>query len=121
MGDALALGVTVGFGAPAAAGGYDDDKPKKPKKRFFAEVDGKLLVYGSARAAAAALQSAPEPLKAAPEPELEISLPAVEAYAEATGQSAAYDKALESQHYQRLLNMFHDMRDEEDIELLLLA
>lgn len=89
--------------------GWYDDKPRK--RRFFAEVDGTLRVYATAQAAAQALQDEP--------PELEISLPVVEAYAEATGQSEAYDQALQSQHYQRLLAMFNDMRDEDDLELLM--
>ena len=42
--------------APTVAGGYDD-KPRR-KKRFVVEQDGKLLVFGSARAAVEALWEA---------------------------------------------------------------
>lgn len=114
-------------GTSTAGGGYDDEKPKRPRRRFVVEQDGKLRVFGSARAAVAALgqQAALEaisvPAEASAPGETQISLPAVAAYAQATGQAEDYDRALEGLHYQRLLAMFDDMRDEEDIELLMLA
>jgi hypothetical protein len=111
--------------APSVAGGYDDDKPKR-KKRFVVEQDGKLLVFGSARAAVEALgqQKAIEavavesPAEEALAPE--ISLPAVQAYAEVRGLVDDYQAALRNRHYLALIAMFQDMRDEEDVELLLM-
>jgi hypothetical protein len=117
--------------APSVAGGYDDDKPRR-KKRFVVEQDGKLLVFGSARAAVAALgqQKAIEAVAVEPpadevadeaaEVVAEISLPAVQAYAEVRGLVDDYQAALRNRHYLALIAMFQDMRDEEDVELLLM-
>lgn len=110
--------------APTVAGGYDDT-PKR-KKRFVVEQDGKLLVFGSARAAvqslgqqkaieAVAIESPAEEVAVA-----EISLPAVQAYAEVRGLVDDYQAALRNRHYLALMAMFQDMRDEEDVELLLM-
>jgi len=112
--------------APTVAGGYDDDKRKR-KKRFVVEQDGKLLVFGSARAAVEALgqQKAIEAVAVEPPAEevaevAEISLPAVQAYAEVRGLVDNYRAALRNRHYLALIAMFRDMRDEEDVELLLM-
>jgi len=111
--------------APTVAGGYDD-KPKR-KKRFVVEQDGKLLVFGSARAAVEALgqQKAIEAVAVEPPTDevaevAEISLPAVQAYAEVRGLVDNYRAALRNRHYLALIAMFRDMRDEEDVELLLM-
>ena len=116
------LPVVVAPVAPTVAGGYDD-KPKR-KKRFVVEQDGKLLVFDSARAAVEALgqQKAIEAVAVEPEQALEpeISLPAVQAYAEVRGLVDDYQAALRNRHYLALIAMFQDMRDEEDVELLLM-
>jgi hypothetical protein len=111
--------------APTVAGGYDD-KPKR-KKRFVVEQDGTLLVFGSARAAVEALgqQKAIEAVAVEPPTDevtevAEISLPAVQAYAEVRGLVDDYQAALRNRHYLALIAMFRDMRDEEDVELLLM-
>lgn len=111
--------------APTVAGGYDD-KPKR-KKRFVVEQDGKLLVFANARAAVEALgqQKAIEAVAVEPPAEevaevAEISLPAVQAYAEVRGLVDDYQAALRNRHYLALIAMFRDMRDEEDVELLLM-
>jgi hypothetical protein len=123
---ALADGADVlqaAIGTSTAAGGYD--KPKR-KKRFVVEQDGKLLVFGSARAAVEALgqQKAIEAVAVEPPAEelavAEISLPAVQAYAEVRGLVDDYQAALRNRHYLALIDMFRDMRDEEDVELLLM-
>lgn len=130
-GNAVAAGVdasiTNGDVAPTAAGWYDDEKPKR-KKRFFAEVDGKLLVYGTAKAAANALnrKADPEPAEQAtspeaPKPDVEIDLPAVEAFANRTGQTEDYKTALNNKHLEAILKMFSDMEDEDDVEILLMS
>lgn len=128
VGDAGAAGITAlvtSDANPTAAGGYDDDKPKRPRKRFVVEQDGKLLVFSSARAAVQALGQqkaleavAVQPAEEALEPE--ISLPAVQAYAEVRGLVEDYQAALRNRHYLALIAMFRDMRDEEDVELLLM-
>ena len=110
--------------APTVAGGYDD-APKR-KKRFVVEQDGKLLVFGSARAAVEALgqQKAIEAVAIEPPVDevavAEISLPAVQAYAEVRGLVDDYQAALRNRHYLALIAMFQDMRDEDDVELLLM-
>lgn len=128
-GNAVAAGVdasiTNGDVAPTAAGWYDDEKPKR-KKRFFAEVDGKLLVYGTAKAAANALNRKTDPEEQAtspeaPKPDVEIDLPAVEAFAERTGQTEDYKTALNNKHLEAILKMFSDMEDEDDVEMLLMS
>lgn len=110
------------------AAGWYDDKPKR-KKRFVAEVDGKLLVYGSAQAAAKALNNRkadPEAIEqsASPEkptPDIEVDLPTVEAFAQRTGQAEDYKTALNNKHLEAILKMFSDMEDEDDVEMLLMS
>ena len=97
-------------GAVVVAGRYDG----KPRKRYFAKVGEQMLVFGSEVAARNALILAEEP-------EETISLPAVKKYAKASGQAKEYKKALNSRHYDSLMAMFEQMRDEEDIEVLLMA
>jgi hypothetical protein len=124
---ATLAGAAERAGGQVAAGGYDDDKPRR-KKRFVVEQDGKLLVFGSARAAVEALgqQKAIEavavesPAEEVAEVVAEISLPAVQAYAEVRGLVDDYQAALRNRHYLALIAMFQDMRDEEDVELLLM-
>lgn len=124
QGAALA-GAAERAGGQVAAGGYDDDAPKR-KKRFVVEQDGKLLVFGSARAAVQALgqQKAIEAVAVEPPTdealEPEISLPSVQAYAEVRGLVDDYQSALRNRHYLALIAMFQDMRDEDDVELLLM-
>jgi len=91
------------------------------------EQDNKLLVFGSARAAVEALgqQKAIEAVAVEPPTDevaevAEISLPAVQAYAEVRGLVDNYRAALRNRHYLALIAMFRDMRDEEDVELLLM-
>jgi hypothetical protein len=47
-------------------------------------------------------------------------LPALESWAVVSGQIDRYNEAYNSQQYAQLLAMFSAMRDEEDIELLLM-
>ena len=105
-------------------GGYDDEKPAK--KRFIVERDGKLMVFNTAQAA---LDAQPKKKKvqpvevAVPEqviPQV-IELPAVKEYAQVIGQIEQYNAAYNSQHFEQLIALFEQMRDEEDIEMLLLA
>lgn len=125
----------------AAGGGYD--KPKR--KKFFIERDGQLLQFGSRRAAMNALQDddkpieeievaeapappvVPQPSRAAA-PEQVIGLPALQAFAQASGQLAAYQAAYRSRHFAALLALFQRQQDElvrqqdeDDVELLLLS
>jgi hypothetical protein len=125
----------------AAAGGYDDDKPKRKPKRFVVERDGKLVVYASQAAALRALQAQEaatdaaqsSPPEAAQEPAQEpaqelpdevVELPALQAYAEVAGRLEDYTAAYNSRHFEQLMALFDQMREqleEEDIEMLLLA
>ena len=112
------------WGAISAAvtggGGYDDKK----KKRFFVEKNGKLLVYGSASKAIGSLdepEKVTQKLLKQAEPEQVIELPAVKEYAQVVGQIEQYNAAYNSQHWEQLIAMFEQMRDEEELELLLYA
>lgn len=103
------------------AGGYDDDKPKR--KRYVVERNGKLVVYASQAAALRALQ-AEEAQQAPQEAAEEVALPVVQAYAEVAGRLDDYNAAYNSRHFEQLLALFDQMReqlDEEDVEMLLLS
>ena len=103
------------------AGGYDDDKTKR--KRYVVERNGKLVVYASQAAALRALQ-AEEAQQAPQEAAEEVALPVVQAYAEVAGRLDDYNAAYNSRHFEQLLALFDQMReqlDEEDVEMLLLS
>ena len=110
------------------AGGYDDDKPKKPRKKFFIEQDGKLLVFGTQSAALKALEAI-KPVSAkvegkkvrVPTPQVVVDLPAVQEYAQVIGQVEQYNSAYNSQQFAQILALFEQMQDEEEIEMLLLS
>jgi len=126
----LSLGLIDGAGGEAVApkasgGGYGGGK----KKRYIVRRGANLYVYGSAFDAfnePDEKQEVEQPAEIEPveieEPvQAEISLPAVRAYAKATGQIQQYVTAYKSEHWDKLIAMFEDMRDEEEIEMLLLA
>jgi hypothetical protein len=105
---ALPLASLPAVGTTNEAGGYDDDK-KKRKKRFFIDDQGTLRVYRSQAEALDALDAIQDATDKAPEeaPEAPAS-PQVPPNAP-TG------------HYEALLALFEQQREEEDIEMLLLA
>lgn len=84
-------------------------------KKYYAKVGKKLLVFKTRQGAIDALDSEED------EPEVEISLPAVKAYAKVTGQIEDYNAAYRSEQYAKLLAMFEQMRYDEDVELLMLS
>jgi hypothetical protein len=126
-----------------AGGGYDKDKPKR--KKYFVELNGKLMQFGTRQAAMNALSELQdnEPVeieelevaaetgvaaKPSPAPEQVIALPSLQAFAEASGQLAAYQAAYRSRHFAALLALFQRQQDdieqqldEEDVEMLLLS
>jgi hypothetical protein len=104
------------------------------RKRYFIERDGRLLMFATAAAAQTALagpvvealpvpdeSAAPTEQLAATAPEQQIDLAALQAQAELAGQLAAYEAAYRSRHFAALLAMFEQLRDDEDVELLLLS
>lgn len=123
----------TGDGGATQGGGYDDDKPKR--KKYIVKVDGQLLVFSNPQAAANALerttpaQVAQKPSKKKAvqvkqpdvKPDEVIDLPQVEEYAQVSGLVEQYNQAYNSQHFEALLALFEQMRDEEEIELLLLG
>ena len=134
------LSIQVDSGAAQVAGGYDDDKPKK--KRYFVEKDGKLLVYSTPTGAIGSLNetglNSTRPVdKHIPakkqkkkqvlieidtvQPEEVIDLSAVQEWAKVAGQIEAYNQAYNSARFEYLIALFEQMRDEEDIEILLLG
>lgn len=126
----VSLGLISGAGGEVnsnqSAGGYDyDEKPKK--KRFFIEQNGKLLVFDTPTKALCSI-SEPDKPKAKKkaeqkqaEPVLTVDLPVVQEYAQVIGQIEQYNAAYNSQHFEQLMALFEQMRDEEDLEALLLA
>jgi hypothetical protein len=131
------FGFDAGFaysGAPTVAGGYDDDKPKK--KRYIVEKNGKLFVYGTAQEAIQNVteqRSVPKQIPAKKKKQVvkdqfvdvkpiqEVDLEAVQEYARIAGLIEQYNAAYNSAKYEALISLFEQMRDEEDIETLLLS
>jgi hypothetical protein len=117
-------------GGTVGGGGYDDVKTK-PKKKFFIEQDGKLLVFNTAQQAVSAdkpktkevAQPETKP-EATQEPEQVISLPVVQEYAQVSGLIEQYNTAYNSRHYEALIALFERMQfeqEEDDLEAILLA
>lgn len=121
-----------GFAKKTGAGGGNG---KRRRKLYVVEVDGVDRWFDDPAQALAALESIqkPEPkttrkqrkdaakaLKASPQV-VEIPLAPLEEWAGLAGLMAEYQAAYNSQHYAALLRMFVAMRDEDDIEALLLA
>lgn len=123
----------TGDNGQTGGGGYDD----KPKKRYFVEKDGKLLVFSTPTAAIGQVQDKPEPVKQPKnakkvkaisiylppenEPEEVIDLGAVQEYARIAGLIEQYNAAYNSARYEALIALFEQMRDEEEVEMLLMA
>lgn len=110
----------------AVGGGYDDGKPKK--KRYTVRVANQLLSFDKESDAANALilaQADDEPVtkkqrKAIAKSAVKIDLPAVKQYAESAGAGKEYAESLAGRQYERLIAMFEDIRDEEDVEFLMM-
>jgi hypothetical protein len=103
--------------------------PGWKKKRYAVQVEDQLLVFTDEADAINALaleaddpesKEAPAVEQAEAEPEEVIDLPAVKAFAETVGKADDYAESLAAKQYERLIELFEQMRDEEDIELLLL-
>lgn len=90
------------------------------KKRHYAEIDGKLLVFDTqADAVNAVLQNRQAPTESTKATEV-IDLPVVREYAQVTGKIEQYNEAYNSEHYEALMALFEQMQDEDDIETLLM-
>lgn len=117
--DALPVPPPTSTGAPDYGG--------KKKRRYIVRHGDQLLVFtNKADALAIALEDA-KPAKAKakvqkpkPAPVETVQLLNVKAYAELIGQAEQYAKALAAQQNQKLLELYEQMQDDEDIELLLL-
>jgi hypothetical protein len=103
--------------------------PGRKKKRYAVQVEDQLLVFTDEADAINALaleadepesKEAPAVEQAEAEPEEVIDLPAVKAFADTVGKADDYAESLQVKQYERLIELFEQMRDEEDIELLLL-
>ena len=118
-------------GSPALDGAPDYGSKKK---QYLVKRGEQLYVYRSKAQALAAIRdeeaaeaqevserSKKVAQKAAKRAQSAINLPDVEQYAKDAGRIDQYQQAYTSQHLDALLAMFNDMRDEEDIEILLLA
>jgi hypothetical protein len=112
-------------GIQSGGGGYDDDKPKK-KKRYVVEVDGKIQVFASAQSANNALERA-KPEEAQPKKvrkPVPVKTVKVDDLKDMAREREALDlvnQQLAQMQYEKLLRMYEDWQDEEDIEALLMA
>lgn len=94
----------------------------RPKnKRYFVKHKEQLLVFDSRRAADRAIYQIDKAAHEAVRPAVAVNLPEVAAYAEITGKIDSYNAAYNSAEYARLMVLFEQMQDDEDIEMLLLA
>lgn len=109
-------------------GGADYDKPKK-KRRYVVEVDGKLIAFANKADALAALNQqdaddTPEVETAkpanTPAPLFSVSLEDVRQLAAEREALQKFQKQLQAMRYEALLRMYEEMRDEQDIEDLLM-
>lgn len=122
--------------ATVIQGGYSD---KREGKRFFIKKGNKLLVFSRQQSAIDALDDAQndeqiefdtevakveriktEPFKKVEIPEVEVDLAELKAFAKRKGEIEQYQKWIKQQEYEALTRMFDDMREEEEVELLLL-
>lgn len=106
-------------GLTAPSGGGGGDYPAKPKKRFFVRHNEQLFAFKSKREAISAIRQIE--LNQDVKPQELVSLPAVAEYAKVAGKIEAYNAAYQSKQYAALLLMFETMREEEDIEILLMG
>lgn len=117
-----------------AAGGYDDDKPKR-KRRFIRRVGDKLVITTDASAALSSVQdeqetqqtTQPEPVKpaapAAP-PVQEISLAEIRTVAAQYQQQAKVLQMFRQRDWAEMVALYEALmrqQDEDDIEMLLLS
>lgn len=115
------------------AGGYDDDKPSKPKPRRFIQKRGdKLIVTTDASAALAAAQEAAQPAaqaETAPQAQAEpvaqeISLAEIRAVAAQYQQQAKVLQMFRQRDWAEMVALYEALKrqqDEDDIEMLLLS
>ena len=101
-----------GGGASVAAvgGEYGDEKKKK---RYVAKVGNQLMVFHDhASALNASILS---------EPKQKVRIAEIKATAKVFKQEAKVREMFKQRDYEQMLRIYEDMRDEEDIELLLTA
>lgn len=101
-------------GAAKPAGGYDE---ARKRKRFVVKVGDKLVEYGSASAAAKALNKAPE---AKPEPVAEVPIRKIKAQARVFKAEQQVQNLFKQQDFEAMLALYEQMQDEDDIETLLM-
>lgn len=122
-------------------GGYDDDKPRK--RRWFVEIDGRLLAFDSEQQALDALEAS-EPVIEEVKPSRRqravakskraekiaaisqvatesINLQAVKEYADLMGRLAEFAAAQQAAQYEQIRALHAQMIEEEEVEMLLLA
>lgn len=101
-------------GAAKPVGGYDE---ARKRKRFVVKVGDKLVEYGSASAAAKALNKAPE---AKPEPVAEVPIRKIKAQARVFKAEQQVQNLFKQQDFEAMLALYEQMQDEDDIETLLM-
>lgn len=106
-------GTTLVAFAGNAGGGYDDDKPRK--RRFVVKVCNKLVEYGSAQAAAKALDATE-----APQPIAEVPIRAIKAQARVFKAEQKIQDLFTQQDFAAMLDLYQQMQEEDDAETLLM-
>ena len=116
--------VAAQVNATAIAGGYEDDKPAK--KKHIVKQGRQLFVFDNKQAAERAMRQFAQDHDAESQKQIEaaaeqvIALPQVKKYAKHTGSIKQFNAAQNSKHYADILAMFEQMREEEELEVLLM-
>lgn len=111
---------TIGLVDVSAAGGYGG----RQKKKYIVKHGDQLLVFTDKQSAIQVLTQQALPAKkkprALPKPEEIVSLHIAKEVADSRGKTDQFTTDLDSKRYEALVALFEQLRDEEEIELLLL-
>jgi hypothetical protein len=96
--------------SPTVAGGYDD----KRKKRFVVKVGNRLVEYGSADAAARALDDTPSA------PLAEVPIRTIKAQARVFSAEQKIQDLFRQQDFEAMFSLYEQMQEDDDAEALLM-
>lgn len=95
----------------------------RQKQKYIVKHGDQLLVFTDKQSAIAVLTAQASPKKKQkplPKPDEAVSVPVIKEMTETRGQIDQFTTDLDSKRYEALVALFEQMRDEEEIELLLL-
>ena len=114
MQGSASLSITATLQVQAAvAGGYDS----KRKKRFVVKVGNRLVEYGSAQAAAKALDQTEAEV---PQPIAEVPIRTIKAQAKVFKAEKKVQDLFTQQDFAAMLDLYQQMQEEDDAEALLM-